>query len=37
MNRLKNVLLLLAALAMGILGSSLTAVVMADGETTIYA
>jgi hypothetical protein len=36
MNRLKNVALLLAALGMGILGSSLTVMVMAD-ETTINA
>jgi hypothetical protein len=37
MKRLKNVFMLLAALGMGILGSGLTAIVMADGETTITA
>jgi Pentapeptide repeats (8 copies) len=36
MNRLKNIAILLAALAMGILGSSLTSIVKAD-ETTINA
>jgi hypothetical protein len=36
MNRLKNIGLLLAALAMGVLGSGITTIVRAD-ETTIYA